>query len=86
MSSIVSRDLIEKWLKGWSLSRELPLPIRFKSGFKVNVGYDRQKSRYVFPELNKDFIQLSEAVNEPRIFLKVCSASDEVKRCVAEKW
>lgn len=86
MRNSFSTDLVEKWLKGWSLSRELPLPIRFKSGFKVDVGYERQKSRYVFPELNKDFIQLSESVNEPWVFLKVCAAPEEIECCVSEKW
>jgi hypothetical protein len=86
MANYVSSDIVEKWLKAWSLSRELPLPVKFASGFKVDVGYEKQKVRYVFPELNDDFIGLSKCIDEPWIFLKVCASPDEVKRCISAKW
>jgi hypothetical protein len=82
----VSQDLVEKWLKGWSLSRELPLPIQYKSGFKVDVGYEKQKTRYVFTEVNDDFIQLAESIDEPWIYLKVCASPEELKKRLPEKW
>lgn len=86
MGIIVSSDILEKWLNAWSLSRKLPLPTKFKSGYKVEVGYEKQKARYVFAELNGDFIQLSETISEPWIFLKVCTAYEEVIKIISEKW
>lgn len=86
MTNSVSPKLVEKWLKGWSLARELPLPVRFLSGLKVEVGYDEQKTRYVFPDLNDDLIQLSEQIDKPWIFLKVCADPDEVKLQVPKRW
>ena len=86
MENFVTRDVIEKWLKAWSLSRELPLPVSFKSGFKIDVGYEKQKTRYVFSELNDDFTQLSKNIDEPWIFLKVCAAANEIKPVISEKW
>ncbi|MGN7757267.1 GNAT family N-acetyltransferase [Chryseobacterium sp. 22532] len=86
MMDIVPYNIIEKWLKAWSLSRKLPLPVRYKSGFKVEVGEERQKIRYVFPEINDDFIELSKQIDEPWIYLKVCASPDEVKNRVSEKW
>ena len=86
MTNDVSSDIIERWLKAWSLSRELPLPVKFASGFMVDVGYEKQKARYVFPELNDDFIRLSKQIDEPRVFLKVCASPHEVKRCISEEW
>lgn len=83
---MISLDIIEKWLKGWSLSRKLPLPVKYKSGFKVNVGYEKQKVRYVFPEVNDDFVELANSLNEPWSFLKVCSSADELKKVIPEKW
>jgi hypothetical protein len=80
MMNNVSYDIIEKWLKAWSLSRKLPLPVRYKSGFKVEVGGKKQKLRYVFPEINDDFVELSKQIDEPWIYLKVCASSDEVKK------
>ena len=56
MENNVSPNIIKKWLTAWALSRELPLPTNFKSGYKVDVGYQKQKARYVFAELSDDFI------------------------------
>jgi len=84
--SRITNDMIEKWLKGWSLSRKLPLPVKYRSGFKVEVGEEKQKIRYVFSELNDDFLNLSKITNEPWIHLKVCVPPDEVKEVVPERW
>ena len=81
-----SPDILKKWLTAWSLSRELPLPIAYKSGFKVEVGDVKQKERYVFAELNEDFIELSNIINEPWIFLKTFASPEEIKGRVSEKW
>lgn len=86
MRKEISLDIIEKWLKGWSLSRDLPLPFQYKSAFKVDVGYEKQKARYVFAELNEDFFQLAESINEPWIFLKVCVSFDDFKDKISKKW
>ncbi|MCV9927897.1 GNAT family N-acetyltransferase [Flavobacterium sp. LS1R49] len=86
MKKEVPLDIVEKWLKAWSLSRELPLPIKYKSGFMVDVGYENQKRRYVFQELNDDFIQLLKTIDEPNIFLKVCTSPNELKAVLSKKW
>ncbi|MFT3912346.1 MAG: GNAT family N-acetyltransferase [Ferruginibacter sp.] len=86
MKNTVSPDIINTWLKGWCLSRELPLPVKYRSGFKVDVGYEKQKARYVFSELNDDFIQLSKLIDEPWIFLKVCAPPNEVEGIMNGKW
>ena len=82
----ISKDIIEKWLKAWSLSRELSLPVPYKSGFKVDVGLENQKSRYVFTELNEDFIQLSKEIDEPWVFLKACASAKEIDGKVSDAW
>lgn len=82
----VSSDLLEKWLKAWSLSRNLSLPVQYKSGFKVKVGDEKQKERYIFSEPNKDFFQLSRTIDEPWIYLKVCSGPDLFINNIPEKW
>lgn len=86
MENRISKDILEKWLKAWSLSRELSLPVKYKSGFKVDVGFENQKCRYVFTELNEDFIQLSQEINEPWIFLKVCASPKEIEGKISAKW
>lgn len=86
MKKEVSSDIIEKWLKGWSLSRDLTLPFKYKSGFKVDVGDQKQKTRYVFAKANDDFIQLTKLIEEPWVFLKVCASFDDFKDRISEKW
>lgn len=86
MENRISKDILEKWLKAWSLSRELSLPVKYKSGFKVDVGFENQKCRYVFTEPNEDFIQLSQEINEPWIFLKACASPKEIEGKISAKW
>lgn len=84
--NILLPKIIKSWLTGWSLSRELPLPVEFKSGYKVDVGYENQKARYVFPYLNNDFIELANSIDEAWVYLKVCASPEEIKRYVLQKW
>ena len=86
MQENISTDIIEKWLTGWSLSRQVPLPTRFQSGFKVNVGWEKQKTRYVFPNLNDDFLELTKSIAEPWIFLKVCTPADRLRNLLPPGW
>lgn len=82
----VSGEWIEKWLTGWSVSRGLPLPEQWQSGYKVKVGQETQKERYVFPQLNNDFIRLAQSVDEPWIHLKVCASYKEFRDLIPERW
>lgn len=86
MKKNIPLSILHKWLKGWALSRELPLPIKYKSGYMIDVGYENQKKRYIFTELNKDYIQLSKSIDEPWIYLKICSAPDNLKGILSDKW
>ncbi len=51
-------EIVEKWIKGWCLSREVSFPVQYKSGFYVFVGDEKQKERYVFLNLMKIFFNL----------------------------
>ena len=86
MKEVVSAELIEKWLNGWSVSREVSLPVKYKSGFKVEVGWENQKTRYVFPALNEDLIHLAESIDELWVFLKVCAACSELTEILPDRW
>ncbi|PWN71773.1 N-acetyltransferase [Chryseobacterium phosphatilyticum] len=79
-------EIVENWLKGWCLSREVPFPVQYKSGFKVFVGDEKQKERYVFPELNEDFFQLAQEIDEPWVYLKVSTSPDQFIENIPEKW
>ena len=78
--------IVEKWLKGWSLSRGLPLPVKNGSGFRVDVGWPEQKARYVFPGFTNEFIDLANTITEPWVFLKVCAPADLIKNRIPSQW
>ncbi|REC42045.1 GNAT family N-acetyltransferase [Chryseobacterium sp. 5_R23647] len=86
MINSISSHILEKWLRAWSLSRQLPLPTKFKSGFKVDVCYEKQKTRYIFAELNDDFIQLTKTIKETWVFLKVCAAPADLINLISDQW
>lgn len=86
MQENISKDMLKKWLKAWCLSRDLPLPTTYRSGFKVEVGYEKQKARYVFPGLNEDLIALANSITEPWVFLKVCAAPAAFKELLPARW
>lgn len=86
MKEKIPAVFIEKWLNGWSVSREVSLPVKYKSGFKVEVGWENQKTRYVFPALNEDLIHLAESIDEPWVFLKVCAACSELTEILPDRW
>lgn len=86
MKDKVSAEIVEKWLKGWCLSREVPFPVPYKSGFHVMVGDEKQKERFVFPELNDDFFQLAHSIDEPWVYLKVSTSPDEFINKIPERW
>lgn len=79
-------SIVENWLKGWCLSREVSFPVQYKSGFRVIVGDEKQKERFVFPKLNDDFFQLAHSVKEPWIHLKVSTAPEEFIEKIPERW
>ncbi len=86
MAHPISPLILEQWLKAWCLSRKLPLPVPFKSGFKVNVGYEKQKVRYIFPQLHEDFLELANQIEQAWIFLKVCAPPTALQGKIPEKW
>jgi GNAT superfamily N-acetyltransferase len=86
MKNKVSSKIVESWLKGWCLSRETPFPVPHKSGFYVNVGDEKQKERFVFPELNDDFFQLANSIDEPWVYLKVSTSPDEFIEKIPQRW
>lgn len=86
MKDKVSAKIVESWLKGWCLSREVSFPVPYKSGFYVNVGDEKQKERFIFPELNDDFFQLADSITEPWIYLKASVSPDQITGKIPERW
>ncbi|ANE52009.1 GNAT family N-acetyltransferase [Flavisolibacter tropicus] len=82
----VDPHIVETWAKGWSLAREVSLPVKEKDGWRVDVGWPQQRVRYVFPHLSNTFQQLAETISEPWHFLKVCAPPEAVETLLPARW
>lgn len=82
----ISEQNIKNWITAWTISRGLPLPTKYMSGYKVELGYEHQKTRYVFPKISDDLIRLSRSINDPWIYLKVCDSLDKVRPLISDSW
>lgn len=79
-------DVVETWLKGWSLARQLPLPIADHGGFRVEVGWPDQLRRYVFPTLCPGLFHFANTIIEPAVFLKVCAPAALLRPVLPPRW
>jgi GNAT superfamily N-acetyltransferase len=82
----VDPQIVETWVKGWAISRDVPPPVRDSGSYRVDVGWPDQKARYVFPELTKDIQHLANTISEPWVFLKVCASPAMVSQLLPPHW
>ena len=64
--------IVAVWVKGWTLARETAPPIPYEDGFRVDVGWPQQKTRYVFAAMSPAIGELVRVIEEPWVFLKAC--------------
>lgn len=78
--------LVETWVEGWTVARGTSRPVPVLGGFRVDVGWPQQASRYVFPRLSAAVEQRAAEINDPWVFLKVCAPPDRVRTVLPERW
>jgi GNAT superfamily N-acetyltransferase len=78
--------VVEAWVKGWVLARETPPPLRDSGGFRVDVGWPRQRARYVFLGLTEDLRRLAGTIVDPWVFLKVCAPPEDTRASLPPRW
>ncbi|SEW52711.1 GNAT family N-acetyltransferase [Chitinophaga arvensicola] len=86
MITVVDPQLLETWLTGWSLSRGLPIPVPDHGGFRVDVGWPDQQTRYVFAGPGERLQHLAATIRDPWIFLKVCAPVAVVRALLPDRW
>ncbi|NLR63110.1 GNAT family N-acetyltransferase [Chitinophaga varians] len=79
-------QIVETWLKGWSLARELPPPIADHGGLRVDVGWPDQQKRYVFSALGPGLFHFANTIFQPAVFLKVCAPASLVRPVLPPRW
>jgi len=78
--------LLETWLTGWTLSRRTPAPVPYEAGWSVDVGWEEQRRRYVFPAITDTLRQLGRSITESFIFLKAAVPADELRAALPATW
>jgi GNAT superfamily N-acetyltransferase len=78
--------VVKAWITGWALARETAPPVPDGGGFRVDVGWPRQRVRYVFPSVDEGMRRIAERVTEPWILLKACAPPDAVRTCLPPRW
>lgn len=86
MADVVAPHIVETWVKGWSLAREVPPPIPYGSGFRTELGWADAKTRYVFPALSQECRTLASTIHEPYVFIKVCAPAEALAALLPAPW
>lgn len=84
--STIDPHIVETWVKGWSLAREVSPPVKEGDGFRVDVGWPQQLVRYVFSHASKTFLHLAETIYEPWHFIKVCAPPESISNLLPTRW
>jgi len=78
--------LVETWVHGWALTREVAPPVPDSGALRVDVGWPEQKQRYVFDRLSDDVARLARRIHEPWILIKVCAPWEAVRAILPDNW
>ena len=78
--------IVSQWVHGWSLAREVSLPVWENGVYRIEVGWPDVIRRFVFPSLTPAVGQLAETIVDPYVLLKVCAPPEEVQKCLPPNW
>jgi len=78
--------LLNAWLSARSIARGLPLPVPEYGGLRVETNADVEVARWVFWETGPGLEELARSIKEPRYFLKLCGAADELQAALPVGW
>jgi len=78
--------VVATWIKGWTLARETAPPVEDHGGFRVDVGWPQQRTRYVFSRITPAMCELASTIEEPWVFVKACASPAAVRAALPAKW
>lgn len=82
----IDLPLLERWLRGWSLSRGVPLPVREDGGLRVDVGMPLQLRRYVFLDAGPSLQACADRIHAPHIYLKAPVDPAVLRAALPSRW
>ncbi|MBV7531522.1 GNAT family N-acetyltransferase [Chitinophaga sp. sic0106] len=86
MPTRFSLSLLQKWARGWAISREVPAPVAGQGALRIDVNMPDQVARYLFPEVCPEIAVVANAITRPLVFIKVCAAVEAVRPLLPAHW
>lgn len=78
--------ILNAWLSARSIARGLPSPVPDYGGFRVDTRSEGEVARWVFPKIGSGLEELARSIKEPRYFLKLCGAADDLQAALPVGW
>ncbi len=85
-NSSVDPMILDAWLSARSVARGLPMPVPEHGGFRVDTSSDAEIARWVFTKIGAGLEELARTITEPRYFLKLCGAANELRAALPKAW
>lgn len=85
-ASDLDLDLLERWLRGWSLARGVPLPRRHGGGLVVEVGRPDQLRRHLFADAGAALQDCARAIDEALVFIKATVDAAQLRQALPARW
>tara|TARA_B100000678_G_scaffold33175_1_gene24469 strand:+ start:1176 stop:1820 length:645 start_codon:yes stop_codon:yes gene_type:complete len=82
----VHPTLLESWLVGRSLARELPVPVAVQGAFRVDTQSEAELRRWVFPAGDPRISVLGHRIANPREPIKACVDDTELADLLPSRW
>jgi GNAT superfamily N-acetyltransferase len=87
MDGSADAALVEAWVNGWALSRDVAAPIPVAGGHRLVVGQPGHAERLVFPALDAAVLSAMAArITTPGVFLKAFCAPEALLAAVDARW
>ncbi len=83
---VADPGIVATWIKGWTLARKTSPPVEDHGGFRVDVGWPDQRTRYVFPRISPAMRELAATIAEPWVFMKACASPAAMRAALPSRW
>lgn len=82
----MDRDVVAAWLGARSVARGLPAPVLDHGGLRVDTWSEKEHQRWVFAQPDAGIAVLGRALAAPRLFIKLCAPSEELRSLLPSRW
>ncbi|MFC9970262.1 GNAT family N-acetyltransferase [Spirillospora sp. NPDC127200] len=80
-------EVVEMWVRGWTVSRATAAPVAVPGGYRVDVGLPGHLTRYVLPRFEPAAVsRLAARDAAPGTWLKICADPREVAGALPPNW